>query len=211
MKKHEMRDYPGYILLITALLISLTGILYPLKGNSQCRQAIRNAVRDQMTQYPESTLQDIYKSFFQDEFGPGHLVSDIAGSGKYFEREISEMTSRGNYQAELCGTGKNFVRVPLDLVKDGKVPSEVYFDIFVESAKSFKIPDVIRWKKRWTRIARIISAMGLPISGFGNDRILLENMLQHGDYVVHHSEAYLRAYDPHYRIISRKEWEKLGE
>ena len=42
---------------------------------------IRQAVAGQMHIYPKSTLRDLYKNFFQDLFGPGHIVSDTASAG----------------------------------------------------------------------------------------------------------------------------------
>ena len=40
-----------------------------------------------LDRYPLSTLADLYKSFFQDEFGPGHLLADEAGALSYLDRE----------------------------------------------------------------------------------------------------------------------------
>src|SRR5512138_100258 len=109
---------------------------------------IERAVRAQTRLYPKSGLQDIYKSFFQDEFGPGHLLSDTAGAWQYLEYELSEMTSSGNHTAEPCGTGKNFYRVPLDLVKDGMISDTALFCSFMEGATKFSLPDVESWKKK---------------------------------------------------------------
>ena len=43
---------------------------------------IRAAVENQLKAYPKSTLQDLYKNFFQDYFGPGHIVSDTTSDRK---------------------------------------------------------------------------------------------------------------------------------
>ena len=94
-------------------------------------------------------MQDIYKSFFQDEFGPGHLAPDSAGAAQYLAYELSEMSSRGNYNPEPCGTGRNFYRVPLDLVKDSFVSSADLLDAFLESASGFKEPEIDAWKVKW--------------------------------------------------------------
>lgn len=34
-----------------------------------------DAAREQLALYPESALKDLYKSFFQDACGAGHLLS----------------------------------------------------------------------------------------------------------------------------------------
>ena len=46
-------------------------------------EQIRRAVERQLRMYPKSTLQDLYKNFFQDYFGPGHIVSDTLSAGAY--------------------------------------------------------------------------------------------------------------------------------
>lgn len=169
------------------------------------------AVRNQLQLYPESTLQDIYKSFFQDEFGPGHLVENVSYALEYFDLELEEMASQGRHNAEPCGTGKNFYRVPLDLVKDGKIPEEDYFASFMESSADFKIPDITVWKKKWGQIEDEIEKMNLQIPDLERDKKIINEMLDSGEVVMHHSRKYVEAYDPHYRIMGKKQWERLKD
>ncbi len=53
---------------------------------------IQKSVRRQLNDFPKSTLQDLYKSFFQDRFGPGHLVSDTSMAGRYLRHELNNST-----------------------------------------------------------------------------------------------------------------------
>ena len=39
------------------------------------RERVVTCVRWQMDNYPESRLIDLYKNFFQDKFGPGHMIT----------------------------------------------------------------------------------------------------------------------------------------
>lgn len=179
-----------------------------------CRQGkseIGRAVEAQLVLYPESTLQDIYKSFFQDEFGPGHLLNDTAGARQYLDYELSEMSSSGHYMAEPCGTGKNFYRVPLDLVKDGKIPFEAYYNAFIRSAAHFRTPDSAFWELKWKQIVDELERMNLQIKDFEKDKASLEQMLEDGGAVVHHSEVYSKSYDPHYRIMGEAQWKHLAK
>lgn len=173
---------------------------------NQVEPEIKQAIKYHIKNYPESTLQDIYKSFFQDEFGPGHLLSDTGAAKRYLEYELSEMTSRGNYRAEPCGAGNNFFRVPLDLVKDHIIPPDDFLLAFMESASSFKIPEMDQWRVKWNSIEKIIEKMNLNLDNFDADRSSLAEMMSRNEYVVHHSEAYTRSYDPHYRIMKKEQW-----
>jgi hypothetical protein len=170
---------------------------------------IQVAVKEQIKQYPISTLQDIYKSFFQDEFGPGHLINDTASAREYFDLELEDMTSRGRHAAEPCGAGKNFIRVPMDLVKDGVIPADTYFEAFIRSSSGFKTPDLMVWRKEWEVIYTEIKATGINLPNMDKDSQEILKMLYHGEASVHHSESYNKAYEPHYRIMSKEQWEKL--
>jgi hypothetical protein len=195
------------------IICRLAGILFALFFMQGCRQPydeIGRAVRDQLISYPQSGLQDIYKSFFQDEFGPGHLLSDTAGAWQYLEYELSEMTSSGNHEAEPCGAGKNFIRVPLDLVKDGIISDTALFNAFMQSATSFRIPDIEHWKKKWQKIGAEIERMNLNLPNYGQDKETIAEMLDRGETAVHHSGKYEELYKPHYRILSQDQWEILN-
>jgi len=193
-----------------SLIITTYYILHTTFLTAQPASTVRLAIEAQLKQYPASTLQDIYKSFFQDEFGPGHLAPDSAGAAGYLEYELAGMTSKRNYIAEPCGTGNNFYRVPLDLVQDSIIPKEEYLEAFLESAKDFKIPDIEEWKAKWEMILTEIERMNVELPNFEADKKTIAEMLDRGEAVVHHSEGYIKNYDPHYRIISKAEMEKLN-
>lgn len=190
-------------------LIGITLAMLTLQSCCQDDNEIVQAVRNQLQRYPESSLQDIYKSFFQDEFGPGHLLNDTAGARKYLEYELSEMTSTGNHVAEPCGTGKNFFRVPLELVKEGMIPFESYLAAFMESAASFRSPETGEWKRKWEQIVRVIESMNLEIQNFEEDKMAISRMLDSGEAIVHHSVKYEELYNPHYRIMGKEQWKGL--
>lgn len=168
---------------------------------------IRLAVRDQLKQYPESTLIDIYKSFFQDEFGPGHMMEDTAMARQYLDYELAEITSRGNHHIDPCGTGKNFYRVPLDLIRDDIIPKQEFLQAFFESGKTFQIPDVGIWSEKWQEIQQEIDSMHLEINDYDSDKVAIKAMLDSGEAVVHHSRRYATAYNPSYRIFAKSQWE----
>ena len=189
------------------LIVLLAGVLnaYPQASS------VGSAVKDQLAKYPESTLQDIYKSFFQDEFGPGHLLGDTSAARAYLRRELDEMESRGNYTADPCGAGQHFYRVPLDLVKDSIITDSEYFALFLDGAEAFRNPDPDEWKVIWEGIVNEIETMDFQIANFDEDRKALEEMLEKGEVVVHHSSTYNEKYHPHYRIFGIEQWNKLKE
>ena len=103
------------IVFLSILLISFCVVSY---GQSDKESAIRSAVEHQMEIYPCSTLMDIYKNFFQDSFGPGHIISDTASAGRYLREELNSADSFSGVAYEPTGYLVNFYRVNLSVMKD---------------------------------------------------------------------------------------------
>lgn len=184
-------------------------ILLLTTGCRPGHREIRLAITTQLEHYPESRLQDIYKSFFQDECGPGHFIEDISSARKYFDLELEEMVPRGRHEPEPCGVGKNFYRIPMDLVKEGIMSEDEYFQAFIASSRDFSIPDIGEWIEKWNTIETELKKMKLHIPDMDNDKKAIDKSLSDGNAVFHHSQKYTDAYDPHYRIMAKEQWEKL--
>ncbi|MCK9547476.1 MAG: hypothetical protein M0Q37_03085 [Sphaerochaeta sp.] len=167
------------------------------------------AVREQLARYPQSALGDLYKSFFQDSFGPGHLLDDLGQTRLSFERELAAMQSRGRWASEPCGLGRNFHRIPMDLIVDGIVDREEYYDSFLASARSFTLPDIVYWREEWQTILEALRPLEHQIKDFGADEKRIASLLQRRSYVSDHSSHYRRLYDPHYRIFTTIEARRL--
>lgn len=171
-------------------------------------QAVREAVERQMRTYPRSTLKDLYKNFFQDKFGPGHLMADTAAAARYLRRELASYTVCEGPVAEPTGWEGNFYRVNLSVIKQGRIPYDRFFDAFVRSVSSIRPVPVAEWREEWERIEAIIRRLCPDLPDYETDRLEIRQRLDRGEYVGHHSEAFEASYTPHYRIISRAIYEK---
>ena len=177
-----------------------------------CKQesAIEQAIGRQMASHPASTLQDLYKNFFQEQFGPGHLVPDTTSAARYLRYELQTMNSESQTLYEPIGVEGRFVRVNLDVIKRGYVDFDTFLDAFLRSATCFELPAIEDWKIRWNEIEDTIIKMGLDktLPRFESDSQAIEALLNQGEYVMHHSPEYSEAYQPHYRLIERNIFEK---
>ena len=189
------------ILLILAITCS-----FSIFGQSIDTVAVRSAIERQMATYPESTLQDIYKSFYQEHFGPGHIISDTASARRYLMRELSEMGKTQSPYFEPTGSQGDYVRVYLSAVADSRITAEQLLDAFVRSANSRQKP-VVSWMEKWQAIISIIQANKIELKGFETDLPLLTEAARNNQ-VVHHSRSYNEAYNPHYRIVERSIFER---
>ena len=94
----------------------------------------------------------MYKSFFQDRFGPGHLISDRQSALDYILSELASADTLMGPATEPCGWLGNYVRVNLSVVADGQMTAEELTDALVASAKEVTTEDIERWKTEWQKL-----------------------------------------------------------
>lgn len=165
-------------------------------------KAVRKAVSVQMESFPESRLQDLYKSFFQDRFGPGHIINDRQSAKDYILSELASADTLTGPRTEPCGWEGNYVRVNLSVVADGLMTADQLTDALMASAKEVTDEDIERWKAEWSEIAAIIEKEYPDIPDLLEEKARIDELLASGQYAWHHSAAYNAAYHPHYRIIA---------
>lgn len=185
-------------------------ILILILGLTSCTQrivdseAVRVAVAAQMESYPESRLQDLYKSFFQDRFGPGHIIRDRQSARDYILSELASADTIMGPRTEPCGWQGNYVRVNLSVIADGLMNAEKLADALMASAKEVSDEDIERWKTEWAEIEAIIEKTYPDIPDLQEDKARIAELLSTGQYAWHHSAQYNAAYHPHYRIIAKE-------
>lgn len=169
---------------------------------------VRLAVERMVKDYPHSTLQDIYKSFFQDHFGPGHAVPDSAQAAVWLRGELSKVERLDVPLYEATGCNGNYYRVSLAAIASGKVQFDDFLSAFLRSVRAVLPSEVDAWSGEWEMIEGIVAAMGLSLSNYETDAVAIKEMLVRGHYAVHHSRLYNEHYTPHYRIIAKDIFEK---
>lgn len=177
---------------------------------------VQEAVAAQIKRYPASTLMDLYKSFFQDRFGPGHLIS-TEPDAKIKARNYIELECKAEKQEpSLClpieqtGTEGRFYRVSLSLLVNGTISTDLFLEAFLQSASQFQLPPIEEWATEWNEIERAIRHMHLNLPHYRHDARLIRKILRKGQYAIHHSQEYNDAYHPHYRLIEKSLLSKLG-
>ena len=169
---------------------------------------VRSAVERMIADYPHSTLQDIYKSFFQDNFGPGHAVPDSAQAAAWLRGELAKVERLDVQLYEPTGYNGNYYRVSLAAVASGKVQQDALLSAFLRSVRMVQPSEVAAWVKEWEQIEGIIATMELSLPNYDADAKAIAAMLAEGHYAVHHSRVYNEHYAPHYRIIAKDIFEK---
>ena len=193
-----MRFFTRYILLAVAAMT-----IFACNKVNPTHEKIRQSVERQLELYPESTLRDLYKNFFQDRFGPGHIIADNSAADRYLRYELNTAEGFEGLDYEPTGYEGRFYRVNLGVIADGRVPYDKYFDAFIRSVNGITPISIEEWSKEWHEIDSVIMTMGLQLEDFSADRAEIKALIEGGDYVMHHSQRFNDHYQPHYRIIER--------
>ena len=171
------------------------------KGVDPTHKRIARSVERQLERYPHSTLRDLYKNYFQDRFGPGHIIADDQAADRYLRYELENATSFEGDDYEPTGYEERFQRVNLGVIADGRVPYQTYFSAFVRSVNGIEPITIEQWREEWAVIDEVIASMQLNLPHYEADRAAIWALIDGGDYVMHHSELFEQHYEPHYRII----------
>lgn len=173
--------------------------------------SLKNSIELQLKEYPESRVTDIYKSFCQDNLGPGHLIPNREAALAYLESELSvyrqDLDSNRYERPALryftVGDEGNYVRVDLSVILDSLVSTEDYLDAFVRSANEGVHKSPGEWKQKWAEIASCLREDFPDIPNAAQDLAFIDSLMSGDDLIIHHSRIFNSTYHPHYRIIAR--------
>ena len=186
-------------------------IIFSLKITIKTNQIKRDLsiLIEQIKNHPNQTLQDVYKSCYQDEYGPGHLIANESSSLNYILEETNSIEIDYNPPTsfELTGLEGNYVRVDLNLVKNETIPFLVLFKALLLSAEIGNQKTDNEWDKIWSNIVEEIKDLDFKFENFEEDIKRLDIISKSDDKVVHHSDLYENIYHPHYRIIEKNIFE----
>lgn len=178
-------------------------LMISLLNCSTPEDKIKQFVFTELNNYPEARLTDIYKNFFQDAYGPGHLIPDTLVAGQYLNSELQDSVWVDSTPYQELGIHHDFIRVNLILVKNGIIPRNVLLDAMTKSAPLARKPVIETWKKEWYEVMKVVKEIKPDLAGFADDSLSIEQMLAKGKAVIHHSDHFSEKYHPHYRIIHK--------
>ena len=199
--------------MLNRILSLLAAIL--LLGSCQA-DPVQKAISRQLTDYPETRVLDIYKSFCQDNLGPEHLIANVESARNYLETELQtyrEDLAAARYTVPSrrhvpVGDQGNYIRVDLSTVLDGILTPEAYLDAFVRSANEGQKVPPEQWIAKWQAVAEVIRQHFPEIPDAEKDLATLDAMIAEGHLIISHSAAFRDTYHPHYRIIARDIFER---
>ena len=187
---------------LITLALAVLALTACTKQTKVPEEDVRTLCEYMVTTYPQATLQDLYKTCYQDFFGPGHMVTDSLSALQYIHYEVEElrlaMPDFGLPKDEPTGFRHRFLRVDLRRVALGEMSEEDLLRRFMEAANT-ATPVHDNWADEWSQIESI--ALQVHPEWRNEDLQTALHEAAQTNRAVHQSEAYRNAYQPHYRLV----------
>jgi hypothetical protein len=169
----------------------------PTNGTSNAVQALAFDVAS----HPNAEAADIYKFLHQAIFGPGHAIAGADGVAENLETEIDHLSpaSAGETWCDTLGGNPLLLRVNLRPFVANGFDRRLLAESFVATANA------VHGDPQQMGVA--LELVSKWLSGDGKQDLaktlekLAREMEQKGYPPVHHSAAYVHAYQPAYRVI----------
>lgn len=155
--------------------------------------------------YPAWQVDDLYKLLHQASFGSEHAVTDEARAQLRLEEELAELKAGGGPEAlcEPIAPEGRMLRVHLRPYAARGLAAELLLRAFVRTARERYVRggEAARLEEGWEEALRLAEEGRLPFDA-GALRAWGAEMRGSGYPAVHHSEVYVRAYQPAYRVVA---------
>lgn len=173
--------------------------------NTDTDKQIAEGVRYVAETYPAATLQDVYKTCYQDFFGSEHMLPDSASARRYIAYEMTQLENDTMLMPlyEATGWRHRYERISLQNVLDGTISEEDLLHRFLDASAKPQAADSCEWTIEWSKIESI----ALTIRSEWADSALQAELKWCADscYAVRHSQSFRETYNPHYRIAFKKD------
>lgn len=191
------------------LLMAIMAFLAPLKAQTLDSTMLCRGIQNYLSRYQQSELQDVYKYFYQNRFGTGHLVTDAQSALRYLDDELKRCDSSLAQPLavyEYTGADSQHVRVHLIAVIKGWIPADVLNQAFVLSATAPRKVS-FSWFDEWQAI---VEALRIVAPTLVADEGVVQRLtaMSASNRAVHHSAAFNQAYQAHYRVVRRDIFER---
>lgn len=149
---------------------------------------------EELKRHPLGDLQDAYKMCYQRAFGPTHILKNRNEALKCLEEELAGVEpSDGNLIEPISD---KYCRVNLAVWKNRGLSAKELFALLEKSAESHVDED---FNCHVCEAVSAIRACGLT---YADALLALVSCTEVSP--VHHSDGYVKAYKPSYRVVSRE-------
>ncbi|MBN2413289.1 hypothetical protein JXQ31_16540 [candidate division KSB1 bacterium] len=173
-------------------------------------KALKNLIQFHIKNHQFLTEQDVYKLLYQGIMGPKHLLGNPKAAKRYLQQEWdSVLPVREEFLFEPVSTDGLVFRINIRPCKHITGNYHILWDALYQSAFRFEENHEF-FITTWRNFYQLVLESKLPFSIKKIDE--LNGGAKKNNYpAMHHSKEYNTANKPAYRVVIKKELEKLIE
>lgn len=152
--------------------------------------------------YPCMLIDDYIKIVLQNEFGPGHIITNKEMAK---ERILAEVATINPNNREYEDIGNGYVRVYLNSLAYHHLDESKLLDLLI--ASSAPTGSLSNYKSKLNYLLMMAKDNKLNI-GYKEFKTYLHNYSKKGYQIISHSSKYKDEYHPSYRVIKKELLEK---
>jgi len=193
---------------LSFFLLVLVAAVHSQDSSDDSRWSVKRLVEFHQQQHPDLMAQDVYKLLYQASFGVEHILSDSAAVLSYLNEELSTVDTPQPNEAlmERISLENDVVRVNLRRFKALNLEPSLLVQAMVRSAKATS-PDTLMFHRQWNEFSALVRFELLPFSA--EDLRTWDTKVEGGAVeAVHHSEKYVAANRPAYRVVKKDAFEE---
>ncbi len=200
-----MQKITRQLLSIGLIIIILQNCNRPPANNPKEWKKI---IQQHITRYPEMGLQDVYKMLYQATYGPAHLGVEKTRIAKSLQAELATVSPDSSVALieSICPSDR-YIRINLKRFTAAAMETELLVEAVYRSCQP-EPQGRTALQRQMAILHTLIQQERLP---FREEQFLkFSKAIAAKDYpIAHHTAAYLRHYDPAYRVVNKSVWKNL--
>lgn len=175
---------------------------YAADNSRDRKPELKNILISHSSAYPEMELSDYIKLIYQNEFGSGHMISNLSDSEMFLKSEYEAVSAetdiRENFRLiEPIGNGLSRIHLNQPHLQSKDLP--LLNLLFAATANTHR-GSISRFRDKSSLLHEMAVKNLLPLKA-ETVKSYLREYFSKGCPPIHHSEAYRIKYHPHYRVI----------
>jgi len=194
------------ILTIIVVVSAIFTLFLPARDASP--QAWERLINEYLRRYPAAESADIYKLVYQGTVGSAHLGSDTTMIRHFLEQELASIEPDSGDLLERICPSDIYMRINLRRYKlEGGDPGQLVK--IVANSGDTTLAAQKRFIKRWQLIRELVKKGKIPLNPNAFEKFDAEIVALKYP-VIHHSPQYLEKYQPAYRVVRKRIWDKYN-
>lgn len=171
------------------------------------RTSFQEIIKTQLQRYPQMQIEDLYKLNYQAAMGNIHLGIDPKVLKNYLLSELEKVDESDEEPLFEQISPDNLIRLNLRPFKAKGGDPEKLFEAMMQTARTFQ-PDSQKIIQYWNVIEGMAKKNLIPFKNSELDSFL--SKIQEMNFpAIHHSNKYMEAYHPAYRVLLQEYFVEL--